>query len=67
MAATPIRSVKIGALWTTAQEFAALHGVTMTAFVEVALEQLLADPLAKELLDEKRRDSKRDDGEPGWP
>ncbi len=44
MAATPIRSVKIGPLWTTAQEFAATHGVTMTAFVEVALILAMENP-----------------------
>lgn len=54
MATTPIRSVKIGTLWVTGQEFAASCGVTMTAFVEVAIERLMADPEAPALLAAKR-------------
>jgi len=55
MATTPIRSVKIGSLWVTGQEFATMHGVTMTALVELALERVMADPETPALIAERKR------------
>lgn len=41
---TPRRVVRVGTLWADCEEIAALHGVTMSDFVRIALETFIEVP-----------------------